>query len=82
MAVLIEVRNSRGLVGRCDSRCYSAVRPGCRCVCEGMNHGVGLNQAVANNTEQAEWLAEITAERRCGVTERITRCERQWNLFG
>jgi len=48
MATLIEVKNSNGVVGRCDERCYDAIRPRCDCCCGGVNHGVGLNKAVAN----------------------------------
>jgi len=41
---------------RCDGRCYDANadrldvnnRPKCRCICGGVNHGVGLEKAKAN----------------------------------
>jgi len=36
---------------RCDARCHNATKPRCRCVCGGVNHGVGLEKARAN-TEQ------------------------------
>jgi len=48
MATLIEVRNSQGVIGRCDERCYDAIGPRCDCCCGGVNHGKGLNKAVAN----------------------------------
>lgn len=32
----------------CDARCYSAIGPDCNCVCGGMNHKVGYEQALAN----------------------------------
>ena len=44
--ILIEVRDNNGVVGRCDARCYEAGTPRCRCVCGGVNHGVGLNAAI------------------------------------
>lgn len=48
---LIEVRSNGRVVGRCDSRCYAG-KPGgaerCDCVCEGLNHGVGLDAAIDN----------------------------------
>jgi len=44
--ILIEVRNSDGVVGRCDAKCYEAGTPKCKCVCGGVNHGVGLNKAI------------------------------------
>ena len=33
---------------RCDARCHKATKPRCRCICGGVNHGVGLDQARAN----------------------------------
>lgn len=48
---LVEVRNNGRVMGRCDSRCYAG-KPGgakrCNCVCEGLNHGVGLDAAIDN----------------------------------
>ena len=48
---LIKVRNNGRVVGRCDRRCYEG-NPGgagrCDCVCEGLNHGVGLDAAIDN----------------------------------
>ena len=48
MAILIEVRNSSGIVGRCDAKCYNAKDPVCDCVCGGHNHGAGFKQAQDN----------------------------------
>lgn len=48
MTTLILVRNSSGVVGRCDARCYNADGDVCDCVCGGANHGKGYGQAVAN----------------------------------
>jgi hypothetical protein len=54
--VLIEVRNSRGVVGRCDANCYQAKGDTCTCICGGVNHGVGQQQAIKNTLEiAAEW---------------------------
>ena len=59
MAVLIEVRTSSGVVGRCDAKCYNAQHPGCECICGGRNHGVGLARALENTREMAEaWMVE------------------------
>lgn len=38
------------LKGRCDGRCYNATWPRCLCICGGINHGVGLQNA-AHNTQ-------------------------------
>lgn len=51
---LIEVRNSDGLVGRCDANCYNAQHKHCDCICGGKNHGAGLRQAIQNAREMAE----------------------------
>ena len=57
MTTLIKVRNSRGLVGRCDAHCYEAKFPHCECICQGRNHGAGLAQATSNIRELAqEWI--------------------------
>ena len=48
--ILIEVKNSNGVVGRCDAKCYHARDKKCDCCCGGANHGVGLTQALANMT--------------------------------
>lgn len=44
MTVLM--KNKEGHV--CDSRCYCAKGPICNCICGGVNHGVGYEQAVEN----------------------------------
>jgi len=42
MAVVMESEDGR----RCDERCYDAKRLGCRCICGGKNHGLGLLHAL------------------------------------
>ncbi|MDD5613441.1 MAG: hypothetical protein PHQ54_00010 [Candidatus Omnitrophica bacterium] len=49
--VLMEVRNSSGLVGRCDAKCYDAKCPECNCICGGVNHGRGKQEAADNTRE-------------------------------
>lgn len=56
MSTLIEVRNSSGVVGRCDAKCYNAPDPKCDCVCGGQNHGAGLKQAQDNTVRMAKHL--------------------------
>jgi hypothetical protein len=51
MATLIEVYNSYGCIGRCDARCYDAKEPECKCICGGVNHGVGLKRAIEFSRE-------------------------------
>ena len=66
MATLIEVRNSDGVVGRCDAHCTGATSPvaECECICGGMNHGVGLARAVENTRAPSEgWAADYAARK-------------------
>lgn len=59
MTTLIAVYTSQGCVGRCDAKCYEALTPVCDCICNGRNHGRGLDRAVANTRELAhQWLEE------------------------
>ena len=54
---------------RCDARCYNAKRPKCHCICDGRNHGVGLERAMARTQEIAKELLgnlSVPAEARQG----------------
>jgi len=49
MTSVLEARTSDGsLVGRCDAKCHTAKGKKCKCICEGLNHGVGTKQALKN----------------------------------
>lgn len=49
MASLLIVRRGVDIVGQCDELCYDAKHPKCVCrACSGINHGVGLEQAITN----------------------------------
>lgn len=61
MTTLITIRNSEG-VGRCDAKCYNARSNECRCVCGGMNHGVGLRRAQKHTEEVVGQLLRHGAE--------------------
>lgn len=39
---------------KCDERCYDAKRVGCRCVCGGKNHGLGLEHALEHQHDDVE----------------------------
>ena len=61
MTTAILVRTSSGVVGRCDARCHGASEPECDCICGGRLHGVGVDNAIGENTRH--WFGdEITAE--------------------
>jgi hypothetical protein len=44
-------RIGQGPTQRCDARCYSAKHGNCRCICNGSNHGVGIQKALDNVRE-------------------------------
>lgn len=48
MSTLIIRKDAAGLVtGRCDARCYNAKGSKCTCICSGINHGRGKNDAIS-----------------------------------
>ena len=58
MTTLIATYNSEGCTGRCDAKCYAATTGSCDCICGGLNHGAGVEQATENTRERAdEWIA-------------------------
>ncbi len=63
MTTVLSVHTSEGCVGRCDARCHEAHGPVCKCICGGVNHGVGAQQAADNVAEMGQeilqrWRAE------------------------
>ena len=62
MVVLIRHESSSGKRRQCNSRCYNAKRPTCRCICGDMNHGKGLQQAQANTAQHTEELLKAHSE--------------------
>jgi hypothetical protein len=64
MTTLISVHNSDGCVGRCDAKCYDADGGTCSCICGGINHGKGLEQAREQTRELAK--EQIAAIEACG----------------
>lgn len=64
MPAVVVVRNADGLLGRCDASCYNGTRhERCKCICDGVNHGVGRLQAMAS----ADELAASWGDRRAHV---------------
>jgi hypothetical protein len=60
MTTLISWGNSSGELGRCDAKCYDAIGGNCRCICGGLNHGVGKDKAIENTREHIDdWLYAI-----------------------
>lgn len=47
MTTIMMLKNEDGkIIGRCDARCYNAKNKKCKCICEGYNHGKGINEAI------------------------------------
>ena len=55
MPALITVYQDGRKVAQCDAKCYNATRDHCRCVCAGVNHGVGLAEAARNTVDLDNW---------------------------
>lgn len=61
---LIEVRmkNNGHVIGCCGATCYNGNRAGaerCNCICEGLNHGIGLDAALDNLPRIAQEWREL-----------------------
>jgi hypothetical protein len=62
MTALIAVCTGDGCAGRCDAKCYNAWGPECHCICQGGNHGLGRQEAIASTRELAgSWLEHARA---------------------
>lgn len=57
MATLIKQVGNSG-TRRCDAHCYGAKGDKCTCVCGGVNHGKGLQQALENTKAMATSILE------------------------
>jgi hypothetical protein len=67
-SILTVYSRGRGFLGSCDARCYAAEMPsktkgkmgrqyargddGCRCICGGANHAMGLTRAIRNRNRR------------------------------
>lgn len=62
MASLLTIYRGGDAVGRCDAKCYLAECEDCDCICEGLNHSVGLEKATEQTRElAAEWVDRARA---------------------
>lgn len=61
MSTLISVKG-----GRCNANCYNAKHEKCVCVCQGQNHGVGLDRAVDNTRKMSGELFKKFSEVKLG----------------
>jgi hypothetical protein len=46
--ILMTQKVGDGPTQRCDQRCYGAKGGNCQCICNGRNHGAGIDKALDN----------------------------------
>lgn len=51
MTKLLTYVDDLDLARHCDAHCYNATSKRCKCICSGLNHGVGYQKAVANTRD-------------------------------
>lgn len=56
--IILEQKFDNGVVNRCDGMCYHAKSDICTCICGGVNHGIGEEEALSNAEELAKELKE------------------------
>jgi len=50
MTTVLEARKPDGSpIGRCDAKCHTATGLKCKCICRGLNHGLGGEHALDND---------------------------------
>jgi hypothetical protein len=69
MVTLISYSSSGGEEGRCDAKCYLAGHPDCGCICGGINHGKGLEQAAENTRKLGRSWVDAARARGEDVTD-------------
>jgi hypothetical protein len=63
MPSLITLRDNGHAAASCTARCYNATSPVCDCICNGLNHGVGLQAAIERTRrEGAKAVAAYVAD--------------------
>lgn len=63
MTTIIIRKNKDGAItGRCDARCYNAKGKKCNCVCGGVNHGKGINEAILFTSQYFDVLQDLDKE--------------------
>ena len=54
MTTLIELRDNGHPTAACNARCHNSKSHVCDCICNGLNHGVGLAQAITNTRDRGQ----------------------------
>lgn len=77
MAVLICKTNQEGdIISTCDEKCYDSPLDSCQCICDGMNHGVLLLQAIKNTIH---WFLPKDGQDGLTVGDCVKICNHDWN---
>jgi len=81
MSTLMSMSVGDRCIGRCDARCYDAKHENCDCVCGGLNHGAGEQQAIINTRDcWTEWAKDYA--KRKGLTRHNTEVSPKVLQFG
>ncbi|MET7335938.1 hypothetical protein [Nonomuraea sp. NPDC005650] len=68
MATLLAIHRPGGRTQRCDARCYQATLGSeCDCVCGGVNHAKGLQQALILTRKQVQRWIEAARRRHSDI---------------
>jgi len=82
MATILSAYDRGTLYGRCDASCYDGKETVCDCICGGVNHGVGLAQALTNTAALSEnWMKRDRTVRRSRAVTFDTPLLTQKSLF-
>jgi hypothetical protein len=82
VTALIAVYTGDGCAGRCDAKCSNAWGPECHGICQGANHGLGRQEAIANTRELAgSWLEQARADGPDAAHAELTTGARHEPLF-
>jgi len=71
MPALLIIHDKDGKrIGQCDAKCYDGTSLQCRCICGGINHGVGRQRAAKNAVDMSlrHCTPEQVAPRAKGLT--------------
>jgi hypothetical protein len=62
MSTLIELLYNGHQAASCNAQCYNSKSAICDCICNGLNHGVGLQAAIdRTRRDGARYVAEYVA---------------------
>lgn len=57
--ILIRKNKDGAITGRCNAKCYNAKGKKCHCVCGGVNHGMGRNEAILFSSQHIDVLQDL-----------------------